>query len=80
MEFKFNVQKLLKGDATGMVVLDGSKGNPYERSAAALNRNRSSGMYFGNGPGSTQNAAMVSEAAQVNQIIDMMGQASSKAQ
>ena len=73
MEFKFNVGKLLKPDANGYVVLDGSKGNPYARSSAAAMKNRSSGMYFGQGPGNQAPVAAFSEAEQVEQIVDQMG-------
>ena len=32
MEFKFNVAKLLKPNATGFALLDARLGNPYEKS------------------------------------------------
>ena len=59
MEFKFSVGKLLRADANGFVVLDGSKGNPFSSSAAA---NQRSSMYFGQGPGPAASATPLNEA------------------
>ena len=50
MEFKFGIAKLLRPDATGFTVLDGSRGNPFSASSGAAQR---SSMYFGQGQGST---------------------------
>ena len=48
MEFKFNVGKLLRPDADGFTVLDGSRGNPFGGQAVAQRSSRHFGM--GNGP------------------------------
>ncbi len=77
MEFKFNVTKLLRPDATGFCCLDGNRGNPFSNTGAAQ---RSSSMYFGSGGGPTASVAPLSEADQLSMIIDNMGTASSKAQ
>lgn len=76
MEFKFNVGKLVRPDATGFSVLDGSRGNPFSSTANAKNR---SSMYFGNGTGPANMAAPIQESDQLAMIIDNMGAASSKA-
>ena len=59
MEFKFNVVKLLKPDSNGFIVLDGSRGNPYNARAGAQQR---SSMYFGQGNGPAASMAPISEA------------------
>ena len=59
MEFKFNVGKLVRPDASGFSVLEGSRGNPFSNTAAAKNR---SSMYFGSGAGPANMAAPISEA------------------
>lgn len=76
MEFKFNVAKLLRPDATGMAMLDGARGNPFKSTAASQQR---SSMYFGGGNGPASTAAM-NEGDQLALVIDNMGEASSKAQ
>ena len=50
MEFKFGIAKLLRPDASGYTVLDGSRGNPFSSTAGAAQR---SSMYFSQGQGPT---------------------------
>ena len=77
MEFKFSVGKLLRPDANGFAVLDGSRGNPFGSSAGAAQR---SSMHFGIGNATAAaNVAHLSEAEQLAMIIDKMGAASSNA-
>ena len=77
MEFKFNIGKLLRPDATGFSVLDGQRGNPFLSHASAKNK---SSMYFGSGAGPASSVAHMNEGEQLDSIIDSMGTASSKAQ
>ena len=78
MEFKFGVTKLLRPDASGYSVLDGSRGNPFSSNAGAAQR---SSMYFGQGQGNVGAAGNpLNESDQLAKIIDDMGAASSKAQ
>ena len=48
MEFKFGIAKVLRPDANGYTVLDGSRGSPFSASTGAAQR---SSMYFGQGQG-----------------------------
>ena len=75
MEFKFNVTKLLRPDASGFCCLDGNRGNPFSSGGAA----QRSSMYFGSGMSPAQSSAPLGEADQLSMIIDNMGTASSKA-
>ena len=76
MEFKFNVGRLLRPDAEGYCILDGSRGNPFGNAGAA----QRSSMYFGQGSGPAAAQAPLGEGDQLAMIIDNMGAASSKAQ
>ena len=60
MEFKFNVNKVLRPDVIGMAVLQGERGNPFRGGQAASQQRNSS--YFGGGFGPQSGSAVLSEA------------------
>lgn len=72
MEFGFNVEKLLKPDNNGVVILNGRQYSSY---SAVPTKPLYSDRF-----GRAQNATSTSPMSQVAEIIDHMGEASSKAQ